>query len=233
MPLSIRDQSLLYVLDAYRRFHGYSFQRARDDKEKEEFHSFAKKVFYDEGFFNKDETPLKVPSDGCQSDIGAVSRKGEIAGVVDVVRSTGLFPLEYFYNIELPNGVERHEVAEVTRLAIDRRFRKKNSIVSAVLFSHALRSCHRNGIRYWIACAPAWLRQGFRAFFPHVENLPELELTNMQREYRRFRESYFDPRRSTQVFLIDLSEFCVLTSARELVRRSSKRRRWKSARLQK
>lgn len=219
MGLSITDRFWLLVFDCYRLANRIRVQIAESDADIDACHTLAQEVFSDSGYHDASGQAIPLPNVGNHRMLGMVKRKGIVVGMIDVVRSEHRFPVQYFFNVDLPTGIQQSEFAELARIAVLPEYRKRNSVVSMALMALALKYSEQHNIKRWIMCAPALLRQGFREFFTDLTVLPEKEIAPLQNKFREHREYYFHPRHGVQVFIINVAHLSIGAIARVLVRR--------------
>ncbi len=227
MGLSYSNRFWLRVFNVYRVLCGFRVQIVETEVDAAESRSFALGVFFDAGLLDDVQAAVPIPVEGNTSTIGIVKRKGITVGMIEIVLSENRFPVQYFFNVDLPVGIPKQDIAEISRLAVVPKYRKQNSIVSIALLAMALRHTSNHDIKYWIMCSPSLLRQGFRAFFGSLIVLPEKEVLPLQIQYRKHRESYFDPAFGVQVYAISIEEFSVWAAAKVMIRRRWARIKWK------
>ncbi len=185
----------------------------------------VQKIFYESGIFDSRETRLVEEPAEAKSECFLVRRKSEPIGAITVIQNPVLLPVQEFFNIQLPEDVERDRIAEITRFVIEREHRKQDPAVSVGLLKAALSYSRQQNIRWWIWCAPSVFLWGFQKYFQRWQILPQLPPDPRQIASRKGRESYFDPARAICVVLVDLQSVNITKSAFEILRRHRRRQR--------
>lgn len=215
----ITDAGLSRCMYVFCWFRGYRIAPTNGPRELEQHDEFVKRIFYEAGLYESLDTPLaNEPQDAsCRSFLARY--KNDPIGAVTVIQNPRRLPIERFFRIQLPDHVERGQVAELTRFAVERKHRTQRPTVSLGLLNAALYYSRQKNVRWWIWCAPSLFLWGFQAYFKNCLILEQLPLESPQIEMRRGREAYFDPARSVQVVLVDLQSVSMARAAREFYRR--------------
>ncbi len=195
------------------------------ESEIERHDRLVQKLFYQAGIFDSADTPLAEKADEAMIQRFLARHKNEPIGGLSIVRSPGEFPVEQFFNVELPTDLERSQIAELTRFVIEPEHRRKNGLVAIKLLQSALTYSRKNQIRWWIWCAPSVFLWGLQSYFGKAIVLKQLPLTAEQEKMRIGRESYFDASRAIRVVLIDLDTISITNSGIEFVKRWRRRSR--------
>lgn len=224
---SLFDRVYLFWFYWFRVWKGYSIVTASSESEKQQCREFVWKVFDEARFFTDFEIAKKIPDEGCDEEVAIVKHGGKVVGVLEIVQSKNRFPLEYFFNVQIPVEYPREQLVELTRFAISKQHRKQQAVVSLLLLLHALKFCRRKSIRYWLGCSPSILMHGFRPFFGDWKTLVPQAPEEFHLSYRRGRENYFDAKYNLVVYLIDSHQVAIYRAGNEFLRRMLKRLRKK------
>lgn len=174
--------------------HGLSF-RVASAADADNLYRFRFKIYCDEGYINSDSYPDKKFSDKYDPvSVSVIALKGnEIVGAGRATHYSqrGLPTFEYF-NIKLPDNINRDRIVEMGRFMVHPKFRGKARLVSIGL-SLQLKIYVRGNpeIEWLVAFMSDKVRQAFAALIS-FQTLAENPLTESQLQARGLLPGYWE-----------------------------------------
>jgi hypothetical protein len=220
------DRCLAAIMNSWCGLYGIRTALVTTPDERAEHDALVQRIFYQAGYYPSPDTRLlpDLPDSHVQR---ILVRKHRLAvGALSVIENSRLLPVDQFFCVQWPAGIERARTAEVTRYVLDAASRRRDPALQLQLLQAALRySVEQRNLRWWVFCMPAGCLLGFLDYFRDSQVLRQLPPGPEQLAMRRGRESYFLPGRELQITAVDLDSISVRSAAGIIWRRYLKRKR--------
>lgn len=213
------DSVIFRCLDINRRLRGYQVRPVTTAEDWEEHFRLFKSTFLQVGYYSDHTTSPLEDIPGSINHAWLACYRGESIGTIRLVQHASRLPTERVVHVQLPETVDRKEVADIGHFVITKSHRRRRFLVTYCLLKSAYEHSVANGIQWWVGCAPAPLILSFLSHAQEIQLLEELPLEAEHIADRSGREYYFRPAQAIRPFLVDLRNISVVRTSSHILSR--------------